>query len=208
MTLLEVRRKILELRSPILQVSDVAARLNITPSYASKLLSRLEAQGAATRLIGGKWVLADNFDQLEIPEVLTSPAPTYVSLQTALFHHGLVSQVPSTTYAVSVARTRKFNTPIGVFSIHHVEPEFFFGFELYGPRSIKMATPEKALIDVLYLSPARSILFAALPEVELPRSFRIGEAREIISRISHDRRRTHVRNRFEDLLRKAKNSAA
>lgn len=34
-----------------------------------------------------------------------------------------------------------------------------------------MATPEKALIDFLYLSPARSNLFRVLPELELPRDF-------------------------------------
>ena len=201
MTLLEARRRILELGQDIVDVGDVAARLGVSTGYASKILSRLQRHQAATRLAGGTWAITDPVDRLRIPESLVAPALSYISLQTALFHHGMITQIPEVTYAVSTARTQRIATPLGVVSIHHIGPEFFSGYAPYGPGSIQMATPEKALLDVLYLGPARSRLFANLPEVELPRSFSIGRARDQISQIPFESRRAHVRNRFEDLVR-------
>ena len=67
----------------------------------------------------------------------------------------------------------------------------------------KLATPEKALVDFLYLSPARSRLFAALPEVELPKAFRVGAAREWVRRIPAGRLRTVAARKLDELLKQA-----
>jgi predicted transcriptional regulator of viral defense system len=48
---------------------------------------------------------------------LTAPFPAYVSLQSALYLHGMVSQVPAVTYAVMLARARRFVTPLGTVAI-------------------------------------------------------------------------------------------
>lgn len=136
---------------------------------------------------------------LALPEYLTAPFPAYVSLQSALYLHGMISQVPSVTYAVSLARTRRFTTPLGTVSIHHVQPPFFFGFEDAGHGG-RLATPEKALVDFLYLAPARSQLFRALPELEWPRRFSVRKARAIVGRIEAERRRTLVSRRLDALL--------
>ncbi|OGV45632.1 MAG: hypothetical protein A2X46_14955 [Lentisphaerae bacterium GWF2_57_35] len=69
-------------------------------------------------------------------------------------------------------------TSSGSVSVHHVELSFFFGFEQSQER-IWMAAPEKALLDVLYLSPAKSRLFAALPELEFPKNFSPRRARQL-----------------------------
>ena len=68
---------------------------------------------------------------------------------------------------------------------------------------IKLALPEKALIDFLYLSPTRGRLFASLPEIAIPRGFRRAEARKWISRIPSARVRTIVAGRLEQILRQA-----
>ena len=211
MTLLEAHRKIRELRQAIVKTTDVAARLQIRRNHAAKVLARLADHGVAIRLCRGQWAIAEQIDRLEIPGRLTAPSPSYVSLQTALFYHGLISQIPEVTYAVTTGKTRRYETPLGAISIHHLEPEFFFGFESRGEKWIKMATPEKALLDFLYLSQARSRLFTLLPEVELPKSFSVKAARDMISRIPFAARRTRVRDRFEELVerrRTAPNRAA
>ena len=59
-----------------------------------------------------------------------------------------------------------------------------------------MATPEKALLDVLYLSSARSLLFSSLPELEIPRSFNRKEAVNMIEKIPSLRIRSIVRKKF------------
>ncbi len=45
---------------------------------------------------------------------------------------------------------------LGVVSIHHIDPAFFFGFETTGDKNVWMAVPEKALLDIFYLGPARN----------------------------------------------------
>ena len=63
-----------------------------------------------------------------------------------------------------------------------------------------MALPEKALLDVLYLTQSKSRLFAALPEVEFPPKFSIDKAHGMIRKIADSRRRSLVLSRFQRLL--------
>jgi hypothetical protein len=99
---------------------------------------------------------------------------------------------------VSLARTKLYTTPFGNISIHHLQPDFFFDFETV--NQIKMASPEKALIDTLYLTPAKSNLFKSLPELELPKSFNLKKTQEIIKKIPSQRIRSLVQNRLEKIL--------
>jgi hypothetical protein len=138
------------------------------------------------------WAFKEKVEILALPEYLTKPFPSYVSLQSALYYHGMISQIPAITYAVSIGRTKKYKTPLGVVSIHHVNPHFFFGYKSIGKDIAKMASPEKALIDFFYLSPARSHLFKALPELELPQKFSTKKAYEIIDKIKSKRRKSLV----------------
>ena len=129
MTLVNALSVLAAMSNPVFETRDAAARLGIAPAHASTILARLAAARHIVRLRRGVWAFADGVDPLALPEHLTSPLPSYVSLQTALYLHGMISQVPAVTYAVSLARTRRFTTPLGTVSIHHVAPSFFFGFE-------------------------------------------------------------------------------
>ena len=102
---------------------------------------------------------------------------------------------------VITALQGKTDAIVGNISIHHLQPDFFFGFEIM--NQIKIATPEKALIDVLYLTSARSRLFKTLPEVEFPTSFSRKKADAIIHTISSPRIKTLVQRRLVALLRDA-----
>jgi hypothetical protein len=77
--------------------------------------------------------------------------------------------------------------------------ELFGGFEQTddGPR---LATQEKALFDLAYLSPGRSRLFTSLPELELQRGFRWSQLEGWVDRIPAERRRTLVRRRLSRFL--------
>jgi predicted transcriptional regulator of viral defense system len=199
MRLVDVHARLLGINVPVFRTSEAGAFLTIGNAHASKLLARLAASRHLARLGRGRWGFRERIDPFALPEYLTSPYPSYVSLQSALFYHGMISQVPSVIYAVSIARTRKQATAMGLVSIHHIDPSFFFGYRLAGKGPGKMATPEKALIDFLYLGPARSRLFQDLPELEFTGGFKVSEARKIIRRIRSVRRRNPVRRRFEAL---------
>lgn len=110
----------------------------------------------------------------------------------------MISQIPHTIYALSLARTYLYKNFFGNISIHHIQPDFFFGYEMFG--QVKIASPEKALIDVLYLTHAKSRLFKTLPEIEFPKSFSRKKANAIINKINLPRIKTLVKNRLDELL--------
>jgi predicted transcriptional regulator of viral defense system len=199
-TLLNVLSAVASMDAPVFTTRDAAARLRVPNGHASVSLARLAAAGHLVRLRRGVWALPGRVDALAMPEHLTAPLPAYVSLQSALYLHGMISQMPAVTYAVTLARTRRYATPLGVVSLHHVRPTFFFGFEDRGDAGGRLATPEKALVDFLYLAPARSKLFRALPELAWPRSFRVNAARDMVRRIEPARRRASVAAKLDALL--------
>lgn len=200
MQTLAVLQKLKQLKQPCIQTRDVAAFLDVTTAGASKILQRLSAQGHLIHIHRGLWAFPDKLDPLILPEYLTIPFPSYISLQTALYHHGMISQLPTVIYAVSLARTKKFSTSAGEFSIHHLDEAFFFGFELLPGTLIKMATPEKALVDILYLTSTKTRLFRSLPEIELPKNFNLKTVKSIIARIPLSKRRVMVESRLASLL--------
>jgi predicted transcriptional regulator of viral defense system len=187
---------------PALDTADAATALGLTPAAASQTLTRLAKAGLVRGVRHGTWWLEDALDPLRLPEYLTAPLPAYVSLQTALHRHGLIEQIAEVVYAVSLARTQKVKTKVGAFSIHHVAPEVFGGFEETG-RGAKLATAEKALFDFAYLSSGRSRLFTSLPELELPRRFKRKELARWLAKIPSERSRTLTSHKLDELLAKA-----
>lgn len=200
MRLTDVLTQIKEIRQPVLRTVDVMAYLDLDKARASKMLARLADSGHIIRIKRGLWVFPEELDPLKLAEYLTAPFPSYVSLQSALYYHGMIPQIPIITYSISAARTRVFKTSLGIYSIHHVHHSFFFGYDSMGKYGIMMATPEKALLDFIYLGPAKSKLFNSLPELELTREFSIKNAEKIIQRIEFKGRRTLVEKRFKDLI--------
>ena len=168
---------------------DARAAFGGTTARASQTLAALAQHGLAFSLRRGLWTLERDIDPLLLPEHLSSPAPSYVSLLTALFRHGVVEQIPAVVYAVTLGKTKRYQTSVGTFSLHRVSPEMFCGFEIT-VEGIKLATIEKALVDVAYLSGTKTRLFASLPEIELPRDFRFKRLEQYVARIPSRRHRT------------------
>ncbi|MDQ3032070.1 MAG: type IV toxin-antitoxin system AbiEi family antitoxin domain-containing protein [Myxococcota bacterium] len=187
---------------PAIRTSDAAAALGQSTSAASRTLSRLAESGLVRPVRQGAWWIDGAVDPHRLPEYLTSPQPSYVSLHTALHLRGLVEQIPEIIYAASLARTQRIATSAGTVSIHHLAPEVFGGFE-ETDAGIKLATAEKALFDFAYLSGGRSRVFTSLPELELPRGFRRTELRRWIRRIPSKRGRTLTAERLERMLARA-----
>jgi predicted transcriptional regulator of viral defense system len=203
-TLVEALARLKEFELPALRTADLAAALGLRAAHASTILARLAHHGHVVRLKRGLWALAGKANPFALVAHLTAPLPSYLSLQTALYHRGMISQVPQVIYAVSLARTRRYATPLGVISVHHVPPQMLFGFDEIGDPAVRMAQAEKALVDFLYLSPGRSRLFSALPELELPRGFSVRRARAMLAKIPDPRRRALVTRRLDAVLEEAR----
>ena len=199
MKLVEVHGRLKKMAVPVFRTADVMAYLDIRKEHANNLLARLEDSHHIVRIKRGLWVFPEGLEPLALPEYLTASFPCYISLQSALYYHGMISQIPAITYSVSPARTHVYKTSLGTFSIHHIDPSFFFGYEPVGKSGIKMATPEKALLDFLYMGPAKSGLFSHLPELELPRKFSVRDVNQMIHRMSSPGRRTSTEKKFQEL---------
>jgi len=82
--------------------------------------------------------------------------PSYISLHTALSFYGIIPEsVPEIT-SVTTLKTITFSNDFGEYSYKNIRPELMFGYDLRdmeGGRRIMFATPEKAIIDLLYLYP-------------------------------------------------------
>ena len=188
------------LRKPVVTTDDAALVLRAERSAATHTLKRLATAGLLKRIRHGLWATDPNLDPLLLPEYLTAPFPSYVSFQSALFFHGMVSQIPSVIYVASLAQTRTVRTSLGTYSIHRLAPSFFGGYDTVKSSGVRLATPEKALLDTLYLAPARSRLFAHLPEVELPKHFDRDQIGYWVRRIPAGLRRKSVEQRLDAVL--------
>jgi predicted transcriptional regulator of viral defense system len=185
----------------VVTTNDATLALGVKRSAATQMLKRLAAERLLGKIRHGLWAVEPALDPLLVPEHLTAPLPSYVSFQSALYLHGMVSQIPQVIYVASLARTRDVRTSLGVFSIHRLAPTFFGGYETQPVSGVRLATPEKALLDTLYLGPARSRMFAHLPEIELPRGFDRRQAMQWVGRIPAGPRRASVERRLTRLLR-------
>jgi predicted transcriptional regulator of viral defense system len=81
---------------------------------------------------------------------------SYISLQSALNYHGLIPEDVPVVTSVTTRRPEAIETPVGRFTFRHVNKRLFFGFaerEVAPGQTVLLAGPEKALIDLLYLTP-------------------------------------------------------
>jgi predicted transcriptional regulator of viral defense system len=81
---------------------------------------------------------------------------SYVSLQSALAWYGMIPEYVPEVTSVTTGRPQVIETPIGRFSFRHIKREFFWGYtqaELSPGQKGFVAQPEKALLDLVYLTP-------------------------------------------------------
>jgi len=80
--------------------------------------------------------------------------PSYVSLEYALGYYGLIPERVEELTSVSLARSKRFTTPVGRFSYRKLEsPRYAVGVtqvQVDHQRRFLIATPEKALADLLW----------------------------------------------------------
>jgi predicted transcriptional regulator of viral defense system len=153
------------------------------------------------RLRRGLWALDPAIEPFVVAPYLTAPFPAYVSLWSALSHHGMIEQIPGRISIASLDRARRIVTTVGTYAIHHLAPEVFGGFG-GSEESGYLATPEKALFDVVYVR-AASGSRAFFPEVSLPAGFDRDRLRSWTDRIGGSRLRTLVNRRIREVLRQA-----
>ena len=139
--------------------SGLLLTLGQDPADMRKQLSRWVRAGKIIQLRRGLYTLAEPYRKVTPEPFLIANRlnePSYVSLQSALAHHGLIPEwVPAVT-SVTTARPEEVDTPLGRFIYRHCKRPLFFGFQevdLGQGQAAFVATPEKALLDLVYLTP-------------------------------------------------------
>ena len=81
--------------------------------------------------------------------------PSYISLHSALSFYGMIPEEVVQFTNVTTLKTATFKNAFGSFHYQNVKPAMFFGYEIktmQDGRRLMFSTPEKALIDLLYLN--------------------------------------------------------
>ncbi|ELR71652.1 hypothetical protein C900_02388 [Fulvivirga imtechensis AK7] len=80
--------------------------------------------------------------------------PSYVSLQSALSYYGFIPEAVFHVMSITTKKTKEVDTPDVRFIYRNMKQTHYFGYTLipYGKEhQIRLAEPEKALLDLLYL---------------------------------------------------------
>ena len=139
----------------------LAGRVN--PDIVRLQLTRWTNSGRVTQLRRGLYAIAPPYQKVKPHPFLIAnrmQRASYVSGQSALAFYGLIPDTVQATLSVTAGRPERLETPLGVFEFRHVKPELLRGYRmtvLNGPKTAEqnalVATPEKALLDLVYLQP-------------------------------------------------------
>lgn len=132
---------------------------DVNPADVRRQLSRWVAAGRLYQVRRGLYALAPPFRKVTPHPFLVANRlvhGSYVSCQSGLAHHGLIPEYVAMVTSVTAARPGRRQTPLGVYQFRHVTAELVYGYRLTdvadGQQAF-VATPEKALLDLIYLQP-------------------------------------------------------
>ena len=139
-------------------VFDYQVLLDVLAEYSKPRdrITRLLASGVIVRIKKGLYCFGEPFRREPLSrEYLANLiyGPSYVSLEYALSHHGLIPERVETITSVTTRRSRDFDTPFGTFSYRMLNgPRYAVGavLETAGKTSFLVASPEKALVDKVW----------------------------------------------------------
>ena len=139
----------------------------------------LEKNGYIIRLKRGLYVVNPEHSGKTLSSELIANhlyAPSYISMSTALRYYGLIPEAVYVHQSMTVKHSRSFQTPIGVYNYKNMSREAFS----VGVRSIHkgdyaflMASPEKALCDLIANSPKVNLRYMKDVETYLEQDIRM-----------------------------------
>jgi predicted transcriptional regulator of viral defense system len=132
---------------------------DVDPNHIRRQLTRWTNAGKIYQLRRGLYALAPPYQKVR-PHPFTAAnrmvPGSYVSCQSALSHYNLIPEYVPTVVSVCSSRPRTWDTPLGSFLFRHVRRKYLFGYrlmELGEKQQALVAGPEKALLDLIYLTP-------------------------------------------------------
>jgi len=151
----------LRLLLPKTEYFDFATLLQMSGEPREKVrvqIHRWNSAGKIVRLRKGLYAFAEPYQRQPLFPVSLAAViypPSYLSLQWALGFYGLIPERVVTFTSVTTRQTNFFANSLGRFEYRHVKSALFCGYRqiAMSGQSVWMASPEKALLDFLYLEP-------------------------------------------------------
>lgn len=155
-----------------MNIGKLAELVQDEPVFSSSLLkvagiktSQMEIQlvrwvksGRLLKLRRGVYVLGKPYRKIEPHPFLTANRlrrNSYVSFQSVLGYYDLIPEHIPVVTSATTGRSETVKTPLGFFIFRHLKTGVFSGFKqikVAERQQAVMATPEKALVDLLYLT--------------------------------------------------------
>lgn len=204
MTKLNLWQAIQRLGRPVFTTREIASLTGMSPASATQSLARLEQKELVKKMRRGLWGMVGDrrFSPLLLLNFLSPSQQSYLSFISALHSYGIISQIPQIITVASTTHTQKIHTPVADFSVHQLDPNFFAGFDWHESGQFLIATPEKALIDCLYIGSRRGQRYSTFPEMDFPKNFSKTKARGWIEKIRYPRLRRSVSEKLERIFKK------
>lgn len=132
---------------------------DVDPNHIRRQLTRWTNAGRIIQLRRGLYALVPPYRKIK-PHPFTVAnrmvPGSYVSCQSALAYHSLIPEYVPSVVSVCSSRPRNWDTPLGTFIFRHVKRKYLFGYglrEVSDAQQAIIAAPEKALLDLIYLTP-------------------------------------------------------
>lgn len=137
---------------PVVSLADLRSTI---PGLRQETLSRWNRSGKIIIVAPGYYVLSgETINETDLFAIAGRVyTPSFVSLESALAFYGLIPETVLSVTSVCTRKTRRINSPLCTFIYRSLQPQFFFGYEVKTGRNHRylMASPERAVVDLLYL---------------------------------------------------------
>lgn len=170
MVIIDANIAMIDDRELLENIEDVPVGFGVLAGLFSKYASpaakiaQLCTKGYLIRLKKGLYVVSPRISRTPLPAMLAANhlhGPSYVSFHTALEYHGLIPEAVHVFMSATPGRAKKYATPIGEYEYRSVPAPYYpigidVGKDAEG-RSFLIASPEKAICDLLLLENALRI---------------------------------------------------
>ncbi|MCP9455540.1 MAG: hypothetical protein NNA18_05470 [Nitrospira sp.] len=132
----------------------------VSPDDVRRQLSRWTRAGRILQLRRGVYTLAPPYQKIKPAHFVIANRMvrgSYVSCQSALAFYNLIPEYTPVVVSVAASRPARWQTPFGTFEFRHIKVDWLAGYrnlDLGGGQTAFVATPEKALLDLIYLQPS------------------------------------------------------
>jgi phage terminase large subunit-like protein len=147
-----------DFRNTPFRMQDLSSAYPDCANLAMKA-KRIEQSDEIIRLKKGLYVVSPKVSRMQLSSFLIANhiyGPSYVSMQTALRHYGMIPEAVYTVQSITTGVARNYKNDIGSFSYVHVPAAYYqVGITIRedAEATCMIATPEKALCDLMVLTP-------------------------------------------------------